>query len=379
MKKKTNFFYIGFNANNAICNESFFDGSISLYPNREKGNIYYSDTFVKDTKSEEFLKKYKEYIYKNAIRIQQEFDNVRFFCFNPKIKKICSELKDINIIEDSIGDMTDFLNNKFESRKYVSDLVPIISYIWFEGKDINYDEIKKKLNSSRFVVQAIRGSGGDNTFLIESDDDMHKLIEKDGFYCISKYINNTPLNSTLVIGSNDISFFPMSAQLILQKDHRFKYFGGDFAFINSLSSETIEKVEMYNKKIGEKLQKDGYRGILGIDYILTENNDIFFMEINPRFQSSSFLINIYLEKKYQTCLAEQHYLALNGDTLTKISPFSIGKSFINCNKANSFNDYNNYELILNGYFEDNPTSNYRKIFEGSILEDSEFEKMTLFC
>lgn len=374
-EKKTSFYYIGFNANNAICNESFFDGSISLYPNKEKGNIYYSDTFVKDTKSEEFLKKYKDYIYENAIKIQSETANARFFCFNPKIKKICSELKNINIIEDPIDDLTDFLNNKFETRKYVSNIVPTLNYIWLEGKDINYDEISKKLDSSRFVVQSVRGSGGDNTFLIESDDDMQKLIEKDGFYCISKYVKNTPLNATLILGSNKISFFPMSAQLILQKDHRFKYFGGDFAFIKGLQSEVIEKLEIYSQKIGEKLQKDGYRGILGIDYILTENNDIYFMEINPRFQSSSFLINIYLEKYNQTCLAEQHYLALNGDDLTDIRPFSIDKSFINCNKANSFDDYDNYELVLNGYFEDNPTSNYRKIFEGSILKDSKFEKI----
>ena len=29
---------VGFNANNAICNESFFEGSITLYPTNEKGN-----------------------------------------------------------------------------------------------------------------------------------------------------------------------------------------------------------------------------------------------------------------------------------------------------------------------------------------------------
>lgn len=35
-------FYIGINANNAICNDSFFDGPITLYSNGEKENIYYT-------------------------------------------------------------------------------------------------------------------------------------------------------------------------------------------------------------------------------------------------------------------------------------------------------------------------------------------------
>lgn len=36
MKEKV--YYVEFNANNAICNESFFEGSITLYPTNEKGN-----------------------------------------------------------------------------------------------------------------------------------------------------------------------------------------------------------------------------------------------------------------------------------------------------------------------------------------------------
>ena len=82
-----------------------------------------------------------------------------------------------------------------------------------------------------------------------------------------------------------------------------------------------------------------------------------------------------LEKNNNTCIAEQHYLALQGERLAKIEPFFIDKSFINCSKSEPFDEFNDgFELVLNGYFEDNPSSNFRKVFDKSILDDLDFEK-----
>lgn len=375
MEEKDKIYYIGFNANNAICNENFFEGSITLYPNREKGNIYYSDTIIKDTKSNQFMENYQKYIHDTALKIQNSHPEARFLCFNPKIKKMCSELYDIKIIDDSMEKLTDFFNNKYETRKYVKDIIPILDYIWLDGKDIAYQKLKKQLNADMFVIQGIRGAGGDNTFLIRSEEEMEQLIDREeGFYCVSRYTKNTPLNATLVVGESDILFFPISAQLILLENHKFKYYGGDFSFAQELPADVIERVKEYSYQIGRKVQADGYRGIIGIDLILEENQHISFMEINPRFQSSSFLINLYLEKLYHTCLAEQHYLALTGKKLMDISYFSIHHSFLNCNREKSFDEYQDFELILNGYFEDNVSSNYRKVFPHSILKESSFER-----
>jgi biotin carboxylase len=72
----------------------------------------------------------------------------------------------------------------------------------------------------------------------------------------------------------------------------------------------LEKIILeLSYKICEKIKTTGYRGIIGIDYLYKSNGDIIFMEINPRFQSSSFLINMYLEKYYNTNLVEYHYIS----------------------------------------------------------------------
>jgi len=63
IQQKEKYYYIGFNSNNSICNKLFFDGSISLYPTGEKGNIPYSrKKKLKDTESDKFLENYKEFV-----------------------------------------------------------------------------------------------------------------------------------------------------------------------------------------------------------------------------------------------------------------------------------------------------------------------------
>lgn len=376
MEKKSNVYYIGFNANNAICNELFFEGSITLYPNHEKGNIYYSDVPLSDIKSAEFLKNYQAYIYHTAMKIQAEQPNVEFLCFNAKIKKICKELKDLPIIEDSMDAISDFLNNKYETRKYVKNMIPTLDYIWLKGKDLDYANLTKQMGTEQFVVQAINGAGGENTFLIHSKEELNAFTESENFYGISQYVKNIPLNATLVISQEDILYLPISAQLILLRDNRFKYYGGDFSYVKNLPKPVIDKVYEYSEKLGKHLQKEGYRGILGIDYILKENQDVFFMEINPRFQASSFLINMVLEQKFNTCLGEQHYLAIKNQKLVDLPDFFIDSSFINCNKKESFNDLADFETVFNGYFEGNESSYYRKVFSRSILCNKDFERLS---
>ena len=91
-------YYIGFNANNAICNESFFDGSITIYPNSEKGNIYYSINEIDDTKSNYFMEKYKSFVEDKVKVLYEKYDKINFFVFNHKVYELCKQIKDINII-----------------------------------------------------------------------------------------------------------------------------------------------------------------------------------------------------------------------------------------------------------------------------------------
>ena len=375
---KEEVYYIGFNANNAICNDNFFTGSITLYPTKEKGNIFYSNTKLEDTKSQEFLEEYKKYIYKNAKEIQEKNINAKFLCFNEKIRKLCCNMTDINIVKSNDSNIVDLLNNKFETRALVADKVPVLEYIFVNSDDLNYENITKKLKYEKFVVQGKTGAGGDSTFLVSCKEDIQKVnIIPNTQYCVSKYVKHLPLNVTLIITDETPITFPISAQLIHLTDNMFKYVGGDFIYAQNLSKDIKSKIRKYNNYISRKVKKLGYRGILGIDYILLENNEIIFMEINPRFQASSFILSQELSKKFKSCVAELHYNAMVGRKNGKMLLNKINYSFVNCSNKQKYPSLKDYEIIEKGYFKENPSSVYRKVFDNSIIEKENFENLEL--
>ena len=144
---------------------------------------------------------------------------------------------------------------------------------------------------------------------------------------------------------------------------------------SSLDEKIKDKVNEYSMTIAKKLQELGYRGILGIDYLLCDKDQLVFMEINPRFQSSSFLISLYLQKKYAKSIADLHYAAITDQNLPLDLEMEIKDSYLNCNQQTEFKKLLHFKTIENGYFKENPSSNYRKIFARSILLEYDFEKL----
>lgn len=374
---KEEVYYIGFNANNAICNDDFFKGSITLYPTKERGNIYFSDKLLDDTKSDLFMKEYKNYVYKTARDIQNVNCNAKFICFNEKIRKLCLDMPDINIVRSNDPSVLDFLNNKFKTRDLVKDIVPIFDYYMLNNNELNYEFIKEKIGSDKFVIQAETGAGGDNTYLVENKEDIEKIDISSKKYCVSKYVNHLPLNITLIIGDDDVLLFPISVQLILLTNNKFKYVGGDFIYTEQLSESIKSQINRYSLKIASKIKTLGYRGVLGIDFVLCENEKIVFMEINPRFQASTFLISLCLEKEFNTNIGELHYLAMTNRKLKNVRLDKINKSFINCNCFEKFDNFLDFDIIDKGYFKENISSNYRKVFSKSILLEDEERKNKL--
>lgn len=375
LKNLEEVYYIGFNANNAICNDNFFKGSITLYPTKERGNIFYSNIKLEDTKTVSFLEDYKKYVYKSAKNIQEKNINAKFICFNEKIRKLCSDMKDINIVKSNDSNVIELLNNKFKTREMVADKVKVLEYIFVNSNDLNYQNIVEKLKSDKLVIQGETGAGGDSTFLVSCEDDLKKInIKENTKYSVSKYTKHLPLNVTLIITDDSPIIFPLSAQLIFLTDNMFKYVGGDFVCAQNLKTSVYNQIQDYNNYIAEKVKSLGYRGILGIDYILLENDDVIFMEINPRFQSSSFILSKELEKKYNSCVAELHYNAMVGREVKNLRLNEINYSFVNCSSSQEYPSLKNYKVLENGYFKENSSSVYRKVFNHSIIEEVNFEK-----
>ena len=76
------------------------------------------------------------------------------------------------------------------------------------------------------------------------------------------------------------------------------------------------------------MQKKGYRGVLGIDSIIYDD-EVYFMEINPRFQNSSTILNKGLQENNLPSLQELHYNCFN-DKNIQLKSFDVNySSYIN--------------------------------------------------
>lgn len=365
-------YYIGFNANNAICNENFLSGSITLNPNNEKGNIFYTKKYIKN-KDDNFLKEYKNYLVTTMKKLHNKNNNTLFLAFNKKIKDLLKDVKGFNVISENY-DVIDKLNDKKYTRELLNNKINVINTKWIDKK-INYEEAKNMVNSSKFVIQGKIGAGGNNTYLIDTKEkfDRYSTLCSNNYF-ISKYINHLPINTTVIIGKYNDIYLPSSIQLIKLENDCFKYVGADFIYYQNLNAKIKKQINDYTTNIVKELKKLNYKGIVGIDYILDENDNLYFMEINPRFQASSFMISKYLDKYCSTSIAELHYLAITNQSIGNNYIDKINKSFVNCFNKDDFSNFKYSKILKNGYYSKNKTTCFRRIFNYSILKHGDFQK-----
>lgn len=204
------------------------------------------------------------------------------------------------------------LNNKPQSRKFLGRLINCLEYKSLRGREINLTNLNRlfKQNNATYVIQEYIGFAGLYTYLLDANNEtiIKQKLKDNQKYSVSVYQqNNISLNNTFIISNKDIIIFDGSYQKII-KQNQLLYDGWDFDKYKKLP-EKIQK-QLFNQTyvIAKKLQKSGYRGIGGVDYILV-GDQLYYMEINPRFQSSSQELDKLLQKQNYPSIFELNYLA----------------------------------------------------------------------
>ncbi len=123
---------------------------------------------------------------------------------------------------------------------------------------------------------------------------------------MSEYIENAiSVNVHAFISNDDTIIFPPSIQIVEHKENKLLYGGADFYSVDILLDDDAKKAIYANgKSIASKLKILGYKGVFGIDF-LVDGKEVYFVEINPRFQASTFLLNQAL---IENNLPSIHYL-----------------------------------------------------------------------
>lgn len=265
--------------------EQHFFGSICLF-----GEEYYNNYVLNEN--------YVDYIDFLIDRINWfvQMDDEINFCFydpsfiyylplNNRNKCFFANSKDIYL----------WLNNKSISRMWMKSIIKVPPFVVLNNKEITLKLLKSYFRGyDVFVAQKMVSCGGEGTYVL--NDDSNTLLEN-ALYIVSPYYKNAlSLNITVLISETISIYFKPSVQIIHQIGKHLLYKGSDFLAINDISSDLNNKIINYTKILCTQLKYLGYKGICGIDYLFY-NNELFFLEFNPRFQGSSFLIDLALNSK----------------------------------------------------------------------------------
>lgn len=238
--------------------------------------------------------------------------NIMTFKPSPKIAKICGDNSFRYLGND--WRLSSRLENKIEFVKITkklripngkSGIIKLNKKI-FKNSSFNFKENKK------FVMQLPRGFSGNSTFLIKNKKNLNKIIKK---YLgrkvkFSEYIDGETYTINVCVGK----FGTLISQPIFQitglvayNKNKLGTSGNDYVYAQKLNGKEKKKIFNYTKKIGDYIGKLGYKGIFGLDFIVSEN-EVDLIEINSRLIGSIPVFTKLQTAKNQTTFLTLHLL-----------------------------------------------------------------------
>ncbi len=196
----------------------------------------------------------------------------------------------------------------FENKRYFrdefSDLIRMPEYVIRHlgelDKAASYVDLKEEFGS--FVLQDEESSGSKGTFMIHTHEDYLAAVRALKKYSqgrsvvVSKYVKGETCSIQVCITKYGVFTGGIQRQLVASKylcdpqsEGGTKWCGGE------LGAEYPEFVQHQAREIasvvGSELSSHGYKGIFGVDVIITPDDNVYAIEINARLTGYSFLIS----------------------------------------------------------------------------------------
>lgn len=261
---------------------------------------YYSDSNPQEIRKENIYgDTFNKFISNKMTEILSIHPCAQFIFYNPKIAYSINPSLQQHILCLNDKNLLDMLSDKIYTRYWLNRYVPVLPSTIVDSPNLLLDELETNfMVSEQYIAQKNKSSGGFGTFIISKTNHMIEDIRNNykELFIVSPYIKNGfSVNINAVIGSECTIFFPPSIQITEVNAQRILFHGSDYVTAQKLSSEILKKLNSYTSIILNHIKKMGYLGIIGLDFLVTET-EIYFLEINPRYQASSFLINIALKE-----------------------------------------------------------------------------------
>ena len=199
-----------------------------------------------------------------------------------------------------------YLNDKAEMKQWLaSHDIPIVPYETYLGQEITLHALMERFPAAEhYIIQNKTGGGGIGTYLVSVDN--FAVIKENLMplqqYLVSSYIEKSlSVNTHVFISDKQTVLSPGSVQIVSCIRNQLCYRGADYIAFRHIPEESQTQIKNLSITIANRLRELGYRGVAGIDYLVTDCKDVYCVEINPRFQASTVLLDLYLAEQRDSC------------------------------------------------------------------------------
>jgi len=187
-------------------------------------------------------------------------------------------------------------NNKTVQMSSLKKLVPVVDFKFCKSYGELIDttnSLWNKWSDGIFVTKEYSAAGINSTVAQGKQDIEEKFNGDDTSYIISRFLPHTLDPTVLAVVANEEDVFIAGvADQRIEDGNRFT--GSTFPTASS-PEHTREMIEL-TRIVGKWLARQGYRGIFGCDYIITNDNQVRFLEINARKQGTTLEFCCTLEQ-----------------------------------------------------------------------------------
>lgn len=357
---------MGIRKSDLLAIDSLYQGSITFFGDGKDGNIclFNEGTIRKNHNIE--LEIFKKFNKQSILQVLHKDPDANFMFYNPILAYSLEDgLKEKVICLNKL-DVLKVINDKMLCKLWLQNTVQLIETIQMFGNELSLNNLNNLLGYKKdYVIQLPISSGGVGTYILNSQnqDEVMTKISPSQLYTISPYYREAiSLNIHCVIFENTFSLYPISVQIIKEENNNLIYKGCDFITGASLDSDVKKQLILQTEKICRKLNQCKYRGVCGIDFMLIDGQ-VFFCEINPRFQASTIALNLALSENHLASVNEATINAFYGrqpltgdffDLHVSYSLFAYEKHIENASfNKNVFRTYfamyPQYSLLKDGY------------------------------
>jgi ATP-grasp domain-containing protein len=170
--------------------------------------------------------------------------------------------------------------------------VPVPEHFAGPASALSFAEARARVGLP-FVVQALHGSGGVETWLVREPSDLRDIDAAPGdAVLVSRYAGELTfnVNAAVTVGAVAVAAPSLQAAGIPELVRTSaRYCGNDFSLVVRTEPAVVAAAVGLTRRVGEWLRRLGFRGIFGVD-LAFDGITMRVLEVNPRLQGSTWLL-----------------------------------------------------------------------------------------